>query len=153
MNIDDLHAMAATWLKKDGNEGFNEHTDLNYDDKINNTDSDILSANWGSDAQLSEVHFYYHYDGLGSVMALSDSTGRVVEKYQYAVYGNPRILNQNNKHLTESKYGNPYMFTGRRLDTETALEHRDLSQSIDKSDKMWYFYSDKEQPFSSRRVR
>ena len=54
-------------------------------------------------------------------MALSDSVGRVVEKYQYAVYGNPRILNQNNKQLTESKYGNPYMFTGRRFDTETRL--------------------------------
>jgi RHS repeat-associated protein len=54
-------------------------------------------------------------------MALSDSTGRVVEKYQYAVYGNPRILNQNNKQLTESKYGNPYMFTGRRFDNETRL--------------------------------
>ena len=50
-------------------------------------------------------------------MALSDSAGRVVEKYQYAVYGNPLILNQNNKQLTESKYGNPYMFIGRRFDT------------------------------------
>jgi hypothetical protein len=55
------------------------------------------------------------------VIAVSDSVGRVVEKYQYAVYGNPLILNQNNKQLTESKYGNPYMFTGRRFDTETGL--------------------------------
>jgi len=54
-------------------------------------------------------------------MSLSDSAGRVVEKYQYAVYGNPRILNQNNKQLTESKYGNPYMFTDGRIDTETSL--------------------------------
>ena len=65
--------------------------------KINNTDSDILSANWLANNQLSEVRFYYHYDGLGFVIALSDSTGRVVEKYQYAVYGNPQILNQNDK--------------------------------------------------------
>jgi len=54
-------------------------------------------------------------------MVLSDTVGRVVEKYQYAVYGNPRILNQNNKQLAESKYGNPYMFTGRRFDSEIHL--------------------------------
>jgi hypothetical protein len=81
---------------------------------------DILTVNWLSNT-MSEEHFYYHYDGLGSVIALSDSTGRVVEKYQYAVYGNPRILNPNNKQVTESKYANPYMFTGRRFDTETRL--------------------------------
>ena len=59
-----------------------------------------------------------------SVIAVSDSVGRVVEKYQYAVYGNPRILNQNNKQLTESKYGNSYIFTGRRFDSETRLYFR-----------------------------
>jgi len=121
VNEDDLLAMAEVWLLTSVDPGFEPDADLNYDEKINNTDSDILSANWLSDAQLSEIHFYYHYDGLGSVIALSDSVGRVVEKYQYAVYGNPRILNQNNKQLTESKYGNPYMFTGRRFDTETSL--------------------------------
>ncbi|MBW8042153.1 MAG: hypothetical protein FVQ85_19435 [Planctomycetes bacterium] len=121
VDIYDLRKMSEAWLKNEGDAGFNANADLNYDEKINNTDSDILSANWLSDAQLSEVYFYYHYDGLGSVIAISDSVGRVVEKYQYAVYGNPRILNQNNKQLTDSKYGNPYMFTGRRFDTETRL--------------------------------
>nr|NIT60732.1 hypothetical protein [Fodinibius sp.]NIV15460.1 hypothetical protein [Fodinibius sp.]NIY29314.1 hypothetical protein [Fodinibius sp.] len=121
INEDDLNAMAEVWLLTSDDIGFEPAADLNYDEKINNTDSDILSANWLSNPRLSEVHFYYHYDGLGSVIAISDSVGRVVEKYQYAVYGNPQILNQNNKQLTESKYGNPYMFTGRRFDTETRL--------------------------------
>jgi hypothetical protein len=70
---------------------------------------------------------YCGLNGLGSVIAIYDSVGRVVEKYQYAVYGNPRILNQNNKQLAESKYGNPYMFTGRRFDTETRLYYCCLS--------------------------
>jgi len=121
VDIYDLRKMSEAWLKNEGDDGFNADADLNYDGKINNTDSDILSANWLSNDQLSEVYFYYHYDGLGSVIAVSDSVGRVVEKYQYAVYGNPLILNQYNKQLTESKYGNPYMFTGRRFDTETRL--------------------------------
>ncbi|MBW8042155.1 MAG: hypothetical protein FVQ85_19445 [Planctomycetes bacterium] len=54
----------------------------------------------------------------------------VVEKYQYAVYGNPLILNQNNKQLTESKYGNPYMFTGQRFDTETRLRTSGFEQKL-----------------------
>ncbi len=30
---------------------------------------------------------YYHYDGLGSVIALSNSSGNVVERYSYDVFG------------------------------------------------------------------
>jgi uncharacterized protein RhaS with RHS repeats len=30
---------------------------------------------------------YYHHDGLGSTVALTDSTGNVVESYTYDVYG------------------------------------------------------------------
>ena len=116
VNLDDLHAMAAAWL----NVGTNA-ADLNYDQKVNNTDSDILSANWLSGAQLSEVHFYYHYDGLGSVIALSDSAGRTVEMYEYDVYGNTIIRAPTQEPPDTSLYGNPYMFTGRRFDTETGL--------------------------------
>lgn len=90
-----------------------------------------------------QKRYYYHYDGLGSVIAISNNYGIVVEKYEYDVYGNTVIRAPSYQQLTESKHANPYLFTGRRFDTETALEHRDLSQSLDKSDKVWYFYSDK----------
>ncbi|OHB58997.1 MAG: hypothetical protein A2Y12_19695 [Planctomycetes bacterium GWF2_42_9] len=33
--------------------------------------------------------FYYHFDGLGSVVALSDATANVVEEYSYDVFGEP----------------------------------------------------------------
>ena len=36
--------------------------------------------------------YYYHYDGLGSVVALSDENGNIAEKYQYDVYGSPMVL-------------------------------------------------------------
>lgn len=32
---------------------------------------------------------YYHHDGLGSTIALTDSTGSVVESYTYDVFGQP----------------------------------------------------------------
>ena len=33
--------------------------------------------------------YYYHFDGLGSVAALSDVNGGVVERYSYDVFGEP----------------------------------------------------------------
>ncbi|MBN1362387.1 MAG: hypothetical protein JW993_17460 [Sedimentisphaerales bacterium] len=33
--------------------------------------------------------FYYHFDGLGSVVALSDADGDTVQTYEYSVYGQP----------------------------------------------------------------
>jgi RHS repeat-associated protein len=46
------------------------------------------------------------------VVALSDSSADVVEKYSYDVFGEPNTL---------SAIDNPYFFTGRRLDDETGL--------------------------------
>jgi RHS repeat-associated protein len=65
--------------------------------------------------------YYYHYDGLGSVVALSSSLGDIgiVEKYEYDVFGEVIIRDANNSVLSESSVANPYMFTGRRLDNET----------------------------------
>jgi RHS repeat-associated protein len=59
-----------------------------------------------------ETKYYYHFDGLGSVVALSDSSSVVVERYGYDVFGEPN---------TVSTIDNPYYFTGRRLDDETGL--------------------------------
>jgi RHS repeat-associated protein len=56
--------------------------------------------------------YYYHYDGLGSVVALSDSSGNIVEQCGYDAFGEPSCI---------SDVGNPYKFTGRRYDAETGL--------------------------------
>ena len=40
----------------------------------------------------SGTKYYYHYDGLGSVVALSNSTGNVVERYEYDVFGSVDML-------------------------------------------------------------
>ncbi len=57
--------------------------------------------------------YYYHYDGLGSVVALSDSSGDTVQTYEYSVYGQVAVEDPN--------HPNPYMFAGRRYDIEIGL--------------------------------
>jgi RHS repeat-associated protein len=64
----------------------------------------------------SNALYYYHFDGVGSVVALSDSEGDSVQSYEYSVYGQVAVEDPN--FLT-----NPYMFTGRRFDIETGLYH------------------------------
>ena len=56
--------------------------------------------------------YYYHFDGLGSVAALSDNSANIVEKYSYDVFGEPNRT---------SDVNNPYFFTGRTYEAETGL--------------------------------
>ncbi len=67
----------------------------------------------------TETKYYYHFDGLGSVVALSDNDADIVETYEYDVFGEPTILSPNNELRTTSLYNNCYMFTGREYDSET----------------------------------
>ena len=54
--------------------------------------------------------YYYHFDALGSVVALSDSSGDTVQTYQYSVFGQVAV--------SDDDFPNPYMFAGRRFDIE-----------------------------------
>ena len=73
------------------------------------------------DVADSNAVYYYHFDGLGSVAALSDVNNVIVESYSYDVFGAPTIYDVNYTEISKSAIGNPYMFTARRADDETAL--------------------------------
>jgi RHS repeat-associated protein len=45
----------------------------------------------------------------------------VVESYSYDVFGAPTVYDANYTEISKSAIGNPYMFTARRADDETAL--------------------------------
>jgi len=61
--------------------------------------------------------YYYIHDHLYSPAALVDaSTGTVLERYEYDVYGEPTIRDTEYEPRATSQYGNAYFFTGRRLD-------------------------------------
>jgi RHS repeat-associated protein len=57
--------------------------------------------------------YYYHFDALGSVVALTDSDANTVEVYEYDVYGRVGAL--------DPSHPNRFMFTGREYDKETGL--------------------------------
>jgi YD repeat-containing protein len=80
----------------------------------------------------TETIYYYHFDGLGSVVALSDMNSMIVEQYSYNVFGKPNTTNNVN---------NPYLFTARRYDPEATIKLKGCytasgSGSIGKAFKM-----------------
>jgi len=62
------------------------------------------------DVADSNAAYYYHFDGLGSVVALSDSTGEVVEQYVYDVFGQPALQG------SPSTVGNTQVFSSTTTD-------------------------------------
>ncbi|MCM8813408.1 MAG: hypothetical protein NC924_05655 [Candidatus Omnitrophica bacterium] len=54
--------------------------------------------------------YFYLLDGLGSVVALIDDSGAVVESYTYDAFGKP---------AQASTIGNPLLFTAQRYDAES----------------------------------
>lgn len=57
---------------------------------------------------------YHHADAQGSVVALSDGTGAVVERHAYTPYGAGDA---------DARAGTAFRYTGRRLDPESGLYH------------------------------
>ncbi len=57
--------------------------------------------------------YYYHADGLGSIVALTDSRGKVVQSYTYDSFGGMK--------QSGDKVKQPYTFTAREWDKETGL--------------------------------
>jgi RHS repeat-associated protein len=69
--------------------------------------------------------YFYHDSDLGSIQALTDERGAVVETYRYDPYG--KVLVESVPTATAcalpngSAVGNPFMYTGQRADGETGL--------------------------------
>ncbi|MEK6589353.1 MAG: RHS repeat-associated core domain-containing protein, partial [Nitrospinota bacterium] len=57
--------------------------------------------------------YYYHADGLGSITALTDGKGKVVQRYNYDSFGKFKRFG--------NKVKNAYTYTGREYDRETGL--------------------------------
>ena len=72
-----------------------------------------VRMNTGPGAQLGGgAEFYYHQDGLGSVVALSSVAGFMIEPSAYGPYGETEGA---------SPRSNPFRYTGREYDAETGL--------------------------------
>ena len=75
--------------------------------------------------------YYYHYDGLGSVRAISEENGDTTEKYDYDAYGiliDIRKRDSTSGQLTSlpienfaQESSNRYLFTGEQFDTDLGM--------------------------------
>lgn len=77
-----------------------------------------------------ETQVFYLQDGLGSVSALTDPSGKILERYTYTSFGVPTITGPgpdgaigtpDDVILNVSIFHNPYLFTGREYDPEPGL--------------------------------
>ena len=80
----------------------------------------------GIDEPLSmnrnNTNYYYHQDGLNSVVMLTDASGTPVQQYAYNAYGSPFVYGQSGSLLTDSiPIENPYLYTGREYDMESGF--------------------------------
>lgn len=77
------------------------------------------------DDPIMAVHqgnrYYFHKDRQFSIIAVTDSSANVVERYEYSAYGLMTIYDASDQVITDSTIGNPYGYTGRRFDKETGL--------------------------------
>jgi RHS repeat-associated protein len=79
--------------------------------------------NWLSftDHQTSNT-YYYITDHVGTVHAVTDSSGTVVESYRYSPYGKVLdVFDENGNTITESAIGNRILFQGREYDYDTGF--------------------------------
>ncbi len=58
--------------------------------------------------------YYYHADALGSIIAITNSAGQVVQRYEYNSFG--QIT-----YTQDATFKQPYTFTGREYDEESGL--------------------------------
>jgi RHS repeat-associated protein len=61
-------------------------------------------------------NFFYHADGLSSIMEITNQSGTPVQRYTYSSFG--EIESQ-----LDPNFVQPYTFTSRELDSETGLYH------------------------------
>jgi len=72
--------------------------------------------------------YYYQQDALGNVTALTDSSGNLVERYEYDAFGAPTIYDSEGEELEAPLQ--PYLFTAREYDATTGLyDYRTRSYS------------------------
>lgn len=69
--------------------------------------------------EKNNSQYFYHQNELSSVEAISNQQGRLIEKYDYDVYGKMSIYDSLNNPLNGSIAGNRFGFTGQEYDSAT----------------------------------
>ena len=103
----------------------------------NNIDEALL-------VKRGDNQYYYHLNQLGSIIALSDKSGNIIERIIYDVYGAASFYDSDGKDIMQSSIGNNILFTGREYDKESGLYHirarsfnKQLGRFIQKDPKLY----------------
>jgi RHS repeat-associated protein len=73
-------------------------------------------------AQVATGQFnYYYQDGSGSTSHLADSTGHLLEWYQYDLQGTPFFYDANDNQLSATNYSVRHLFTGQQWYSDIGL--------------------------------
>lgn len=67
------------------------------------------------------LDYFYHCDDQGTIYAVTDAAGAATERYNYEDYGEPLFFDGSDNSTSATAIGNPYLYTGRRLDAESNL--------------------------------
>jgi len=90
----------------------------------NNIESSYLYGNWIDDIlsmSKNGQNYFYHKNHLGSVIALTNTSGNLFESYTYKPYGKTSFYDAGQNPLPNSAINNSYLFTGRSLEDESGL--------------------------------
>ncbi len=91
-------------------EGIDECLKASIPDKASDLDNDSVTN--------EKVDLYYHHNSLGSVVAVTNAVGGVVESYRYSAFGKPTIYDEGGSEIASTYVEQPFMFTGARYDFE-----------------------------------
>ena len=80
---------------------------------------------------------YFHRNQQYSVVALTDSSGSIKERYSYTAYGTPTIADASGSVQTSSVENNRYTYTGREWDEGLALYHYRARMYDPEGDGLW----------------
>ncbi len=69
----------------------------------------------------SSTPYYFHTNEIGSVTAITDENGDVIERVSYDTFGMPTFTDAAGEVVSKSTIGNTLLFHGRRYDAETNL--------------------------------
>jgi RHS repeat-associated protein len=69
----------------------------------------------------TKAAYYFHTDSIGSVTAITDENGNLVERVIYDTYGMPTFLDPSGNQIPASTIGNTILFQGREYDSELNL--------------------------------
>ena len=100
----------SAWKSPPGNKGIDECLKVSLPDKASDLDNDSNTN--------EKVDLYYHHNSLGSVVAVTNAVGGVVESYRYSAFGKPTIYDEGGSVIASTYVEQPFMFTGARCDFE-----------------------------------